>query len=91
MRVLAKVKRMLQTHPEDRSSDKRRLLDVWELEGLGLSDTQRRIFMDKCTTPESVTRARRLLKEEYPPTDEVDQRRYELFQQHQAKMWDEVM
>lgn len=65
-----------------RDSDKRLLLAVWDAQGLELSRTQRQIFMDKCTPPESVTRARRKLKPKYPASPEVDQVRFNKFRQY---------
>lgn len=65
-----------------RSSDKKLLLRFWEDEGLGLSESQRRIFMEKCTPASSITRARRALKERYPATEEVTEQRYDLYKQY---------
>lgn len=77
-----KVGVALQSEPSLRDSDRKLLLHIWEDEGFVLSDSQRRMFLDKCTPAESITRARRALKEQFPATDVVDARRYELYQQY---------
>lgn len=65
-----------------RDSDKKLLLKFWEDDGLGLSDTQKRIFLEKCTPAESITRARRALKDRYPASKEVDDQRYDLYKNY---------
>lgn len=67
--------------PDTRSSDKKLLLTYWEKQGLILTPEQKRKFMD-CTTAESITRARRKLKVDYPATEEVTEKRYDLFHQY---------
>ncbi len=88
MRVKAKVDRILSTNEHTRNSDKLLILETWNLEGLGLSDTQRRIFLDKCTTPESITRARRSLKDKYPANEKVTEYRYKRFEQYRSGSWE---
>jgi hypothetical protein len=88
MRVKAKVERVLQVSEESRNSDKKLLLNLWALEGLGLSDTQMKIFLDKCTTPESITRARRSLKDKYPANEKVTEYRYKRFEQYRSGSWE---
>lgn len=75
---------LLKNVPELRDSDKKLLMTYWEKEGLLLTEAQKQIFLDKCTTAESITRARRALKEEYPSSKKVDEQRYQKFQEYQA-------
>lgn len=76
-----KVKALLKSDERYRNSDKELLLAFWEKEGLYLSKTQRDVFMN-CTTAESITRARRKAKEEgILGSDQVEQKRYQLFEQ----------
>ncbi len=82
MRTVNMVENLLRTRPDLRDSDKALLLAFWEVQGFGLSDSQRRIFMDKCTTAESITRARRALKDKYPASETVDNQRFEKYLDH---------
>lgn len=79
MRIRDKVKRVLTNKPDTKSNEKDLLLEVWEIEGFYLSDRQKQLFKDKCTTPESITRARRDLRQKYPElysgTEEVEEDR----------------
>jgi hypothetical protein len=79
------VRIVLTGNKECRNSDKKLLLEVWELEGLKLTDEQKRIFLEHCSIAESITRARRKLRPEYPGTDEVEQARFELFEQYREE------
>lgn len=79
-KVNSRVERFMKRNQKYRNSDKELLLAVWEEEDLYLSETQRKAFM-AATPAESITRARRDLKSKYPASKEVDDRRYELFQQ----------
>ena len=85
MRVKNKVERLLKEDKDFRSSDKKLLLAYWRTEGLYLSEDQERKFMD-CTVAESITRARRMLRAEYPGNEQVEEKRYEKFQS--ARGWD---
>jgi hypothetical protein len=85
MRVNNKVELLLKANPRNRDSDKELLLAVWELEGLHFSETQKRMFMDKCTSAESITRARRAMRESYPPSEEVDKSRFNKFLEYKYK------
>lgn len=40
--------------------------------------------MSKCTTAETITRARRSLKGEYPAVKEVTEKRFSLFNQYRS-------
>jgi hypothetical protein len=82
MRIIDRVESFLKTNPKYRNSDRLLMLDYWYKQGLELSKEQRTIFLDKCTTPESITRARRLLMEKYPASKEVEDERFTKFQQY---------
>lgn len=80
MTIKNKVKHMVTTNTGLADSDKELLLHYWEMQGLGLSDSQKRIFLERCTTPETITRARReLRKEGIAGSEEVEQERYNKF------------
>lgn len=81
MKVVARVENILQNIPETRSSDKLLLLKYWEQQGLCLNMYQRSVFLGKCTTAETITRARRALKETYPATETVDNERFDKYMQ----------
>lgn len=68
------VEEVLRDDEEARNSDKKLLLRVWEREGLYLSREQQQRFM-RCTTAETITRARRNLKDKYPPRKAVENTR----------------
>jgi hypothetical protein len=78
---------LLEHVPETRDSDKKLLLIYWSKEGLKLSEEQERAFMN-CTTPESITRARRALKADYPSSKAVDDERYLKFKAYQDNYGD---
>lgn len=82
MKVIERVEAFLQADQSYRDSDKKLLLDYWYKQGLRLSKEQREIFLEVCTTPETITRARRMLMEKYPASKEVDDERFNKFQQH---------
>ena len=82
MKIIDKVERFLQTEQGYRDNDKKLLLDYWQEQGLELTPEQRRIFLDRCTTPESITRARRMLMEKYPASKPVDDERFNKFEQY---------
>lgn len=75
---------LLSQEPELNNSDKALMLRFWQDEGLGLSDTQKRIFMDKCTPAESITRVRRALRteENLKGSEVVESGRYDLYKQY---------
>lgn len=62
-----------------RDSDKALLLAYWEQDGLYLNNEQKHVFMNYCGVSESITRARRALKADYPASKEVDDMRYDKF------------
>ena len=73
---------LLSRDEELRSSDKKLLLRFWEDAGFGLSESQKQTFLEKCTPAESITRARRALKKDYPANEEVEEQRYKLYKQY---------
>ena len=76
--VEPRVELLLQESKKYRDSDKELLLAIWASEGLILNPYQVSKFMG--TTPaESVTRARRALKEQYPASESVNEARYSNF------------
>lgn len=75
------VERLLKEKQIFRDSDRWLLLGVWRAEGLELTDDQMRKFM-QCSSAESITRRRRLLKEKYPATKAIDDERYNKFIDH---------
>ena len=84
VKVEPKVRALLEENETNRSSDKLLLMEFWEKHnGLVFTPQQRAIFMD-CTPAESITRARRALREEFPGSKEVEAKRYELFEEEQA-------
>lgn len=62
-----------------RDNDRRLILKVWEHEGLVLNKEQRGKFLYEVTFPDSITRARRQLREQYPESQLVMRKRYNLF------------
>lgn len=82
MRINDKVEHLLRQSQDNRDSDKKLLLGVWEIEGLNLSATQKQLFMEKCTSAETITRARRALKDKYPASEAVDNQRFEKYLDH---------
>lgn len=90
-RVHSKVERFLRNGyktatPQDlRDSDKKLLLAYWETQGLELTSRQKITFMTNCDIAESITRARRELKKDYPASPKVDKQRFEQFKQYRQE------
>ena len=83
-----RVEQLLQNDVELRSRDKQLLLEFWESEGLLLNEIQKRTFLEKCTTPESITRARRALRSKYPGTEAVEQERFnQMLEYREDYLW----
>lgn len=82
MRVKDKVERVLSQKPETRDNDKLLMLYVWQIEGLNLSDSQLKKWKE-VSSPESIRRMRQKFQEEgeYKASEEVEQKRYELYEQ----------
>lgn len=82
------VEKMLRDIPSLRDSDKRLMLAIWENEGLTLSETQKSAFMDRCTTPETITRARRDAVKKYPASSKIEEERYRKFNDYRnGEIW----
>jgi hypothetical protein len=84
MRTKDRVESILKHVPITRSSDKRLLLSYWHKQGLYLTKEQEQVFMSKCTTAETITRARRSLKGQYPAVKEVNEKRFSLFNRYRS-------
>jgi len=50
--------------PETKSSDRLLFLKVWDMQGLKLSDEQRKLFLHTVLSPETISRRRRKIQEE---------------------------
>jgi len=61
-------------YPDMVNSDKDLLIYYLGREGLVLSDEQKRIFKDKCTSPEFITRVARKVRAKYPDKYKVDEK-----------------
>lgn len=81
MKVIDKVEMLMRKSQIYRDSDKKLLIAVWEIEGLSLSDTQIQAFL-RTTSAESITRARRHLTPKYPPSKDVDDGRFDKYEQY---------
>lgn len=64
-----------------RDNDRRLILKVWEKEGLVLTKEQRQKFMHDVTFPDTITRHRRELRDEFPDSPAVFEKRHRLFVQ----------
>lgn len=85
MKTIDKVERLLEASQIYRDSDRKLLLAYWEKEGLHLTDTQKDLFMG-CTTAETITRARRALKNKYPASDHVNEERFRKYTQYKRQL-----
>lgn len=81
MSKLDQVEKILKIGQRFRDSDKLLLLAVWHTEGLHLTEEQRTAFMS-CTAAETITRARRSLKQQYPASPEIEEERYHKFKEY---------
>jgi len=61
-----------------RNNDRRLVLAVWERQGLRLTPEQRKKFYE-VTFPDTITRARREFRGEFPESKEVMEQRYKIF------------
>lgn len=75
-KISYRTEMLLKHLPHLRDNDKKLLLTYWRKEGLILTETQEKIFLEKCTKAESITRARRALREEYPGKKDIEEARY---------------
>lgn len=74
---------MLESNTALRDSDKRLLITFWESEGLILTSHQKSVLMD-CTPAESITRARRFLRDKFPGSAKVEDARFERMEEEQS-------
>ena len=90
MKILNKVLRCLQQDPATRNSDRLLMLQVWDIEGLGLSDSQKERFMH-VSSPESIRRTRQKIQQngQYTATDTVKRNRKELEHQYKSQVIDD--
>ena len=92
MTIKNKIKHMVTQDKTLLDSDKKLLLHYWEMQGLGLSDGQKQRFMERCTTPETITRARRELRlvDGIQGKEDIEEERFEKYQEYkkpQAVSW----
>lgn len=64
-----------------RDNDRALLLACWEQNGLYLNDEQKVAFMN-ATAAESITRARRALKDRYPASEKADTARFKKYKEY---------
>ena len=83
-RVHDKVEQILQASEQCRNSDKKLLLNYWHTEGFYLTERQIEQFL-KCTSAESITRARRTLRAKYPANETVTNERFNKFKQFRGE------
>lgn len=81
--VEPRVRKLLEDYPELRNNDKLLIMQyLRKYHGLVLDTTQQQILLS--STPfESITRARRNLRAEFPGNKEVEEQRYQNFKQEQ--------
>lgn len=80
--VEPRVEKLLIDRPYLRSNDKELMLVFWASEGFILSQEQYDRFIN-CTPAESITRARRALRDKYPGSDDAEKARFERFEEEQ--------
>lgn len=78
MTLKSKVERLLIENPKLRDSDLALLGAFWEKEGFIMTPEQKKKFM-QLTIAESITRARRELRGQYPGKPEVEEGRYKKY------------
>jgi hypothetical protein len=79
--VKEKVEQLLADNPKLRDSDKALLGAYWASEGFIMTPEQKKKFME-LTVAESITRVRRQLRDKYPGTEEVEQERFNKFEEY---------
>jgi hypothetical protein len=77
------TEKALQLYPETRNDDKKLILAVWWLQDNEYELNFRKFFQYKAISPETIRRTRQKLQEQglYPATEEVEEKRYDLFKQ----------
>lgn len=88
MKVNDKVEHLLKTQPRLRNSDKELLLAFWEDQGLYFSETQKKAIY-ACTPAETITRARRKLRSQYPGDKKVEDKRFDKFKEFRDEYGDQ--
>lgn len=80
MRTKKLVERVLQQNPQARDDDKALMLEVWEMQGLCFSETQKKAFK-RASSPESIRRTRQKFQQdgEYKASDKVEEKRYQMY------------
>lgn len=68
-----------------RNNDKRLVLAVWAKQGLTLNPEQRKKFLYEVTFPDTITRARREFRGEFPESKDVEAKRYKLFEENKDR------
>lgn len=70
-----------------RDNDRRLYLKVWEKEGLYLTTSQKNKFLNDVSFPDSISRARRQLREQYPDSKPVQDKRFNRYMEvkHDSK------
>lgn len=81
MRTAKLVEQALKTYPITRSSDRHLIAAVWFLQDKDWSHHAKDFLLKDALMPETITRHRRKLQEVglYPPTKEVEDKRYAKF------------
>ena len=80
MRTKKLVERVLSQKPEARDDDKALMLEVWEMQGLCFSETQKKAFR-RASSPESIRRTRQKFQQEgeYKASEKVEEQRYQMY------------
>jgi hypothetical protein len=88
------TEKALQLYPETRSDDKKLILAVWYLQNPDYELDFRKFFQYKAISPETIRRTRQKLQMDgkYRATEEVEEKRFDLFRQARATagatVWD---
>lgn len=88
--VSRRVENLLTYLPDLRSNDRKLLLAYWRKEGLELTPEQEAKFM-LVTAAESITRARRALRHQYPGNVKAEAERYQQFKVFRNEYGEEVV
>ena len=80
MRTKKLVERVLSQKPEARDDDKLLMLEIWEMQGLCFSETQKKAFR-RASSPESIRRTRQKFQQEgeYTASEKVEEQRYQMY------------
>jgi len=70
------IRKTLDEEPETRSNDRLLLVRVWEKQGMGFSESQKKFLLSKrSASPETVRRTRQKLRHEFPAPYRVETER----------------